>query len=57
LVSASALMKKITIIGRCGSQYQENRPKRPSCARTMSDRFSEPVEIKTPMMISPIETS
>ena len=50
-------MKKITIIGKCGSQYQLSSPKRPSCARTISERFSEPVEISTPMMISPIETS
>src|SRR3546814_10362059 len=41
LVSASAEMKKITNIGRSGSQYQENRPQAPAWASTMSDRRSE----------------
>ena len=36
LVSASAEMKKMTTIGKSGSQYQLNRPKRPACASTMS---------------------
>ncbi len=32
LVSASAEMKNSTTIGRCGSQYQLNRPEPPCCA-------------------------
>ena len=36
MVSASAEMKKITNIGKSGSQYQPNSPKRPSCASTMA---------------------
>src|SRR5437763_6227443 len=42
LVSASAETKKITNMGNNGSQYQPNMPKRPSCASTMAERFSEP---------------
>src|SRR5215470_14202082 len=36
LVSASADTKKTTNIGKSGSQYQPNIPKRPSCASTIS---------------------
>ena len=47
LVSARAEMKKITNIGRSGSQYQPRRPKRESCALTISSRFSEPTQSRT----------
>src|SRR6185312_10855450 len=57
LVSASAEMKKMTNIGRSGSQYQPNMPKRVSCAATMADRFSEPAHNRTVMITKPIETS
>ena len=57
LVSASAEMKKITNIGKSGSQYQPNSPKRPSCASTMALRLSEPAQSSTVMMTKPIETS
>src|SRR4051812_42200808 len=57
LVSAIAVMKKITNIGRSHSQYQPRSPKRVSCARTMSVRLSEPAHISTVMMTKPSETS
>ncbi len=50
-------MKKITIIGKCGSQYHDRKPQSPSCACTMVVRFSDPVDSNTPMMIRPMETS
>src|SRR2546421_144125 len=57
LVSASAETKNTTNIGNSGSQNQLNRPKRPSCALTMSVRLSEPTHSSTVMMTKPIETS
>src|SRR5450631_989183 len=57
LVSASAEMKKITNIGRSGSQNQPNRPQALSCALTMSVRLSEPTHSSTVMKTKPIETS
>src|SRR4051794_16116762 len=57
LVSASAEMKKITNIGKSGSQYQPNNPKRPSCASTMALKLSEPAHSSTVMMTKPIDTS
>ncbi len=56
-VSASAEMKKITNIGKSGSQYQPKRPKCVSCALTMSERLSEPAQSSTVMITKPIETS
>src|SRR6187549_573472 len=50
LVSASAEMKKITNIGRSGSQYQPNKPYLVFCASTMAVRFSEPTHSSTVMM-------
>src|ERR1044071_10135842 len=50
LVSASAETKKNTNIGRSGSQYQPNMPKRVSCAATIADNFSEPAQSSTVMM-------
>ncbi len=50
-------MKNRNTIGKCGSQYQLNRPQSPSCAATISPKFSEPVEMITPTMMKPIETS
>ena len=44
-------------IGNSGSQYQPRRPKRVSCARTMSERFSEPAHRSTVTMTKPIDTS
>src|SRR6267154_1951097 len=57
LVSARAEMKKITNIGRSGSQYQPNRPQLPSCALTIADKFSDPAHKRTVMKTKPIETS
>src|SRR6478752_6614851 len=57
LVSASAEMKKITNIGRSGSQYQPNKPQLPSCASTIADRLSDPAHSRTVMMTKPMETS
>ena len=57
MVSASAEMKNSTTIGKCGSQYQVNSPQPPSCASTIRLRFSDPVEISTPTMMKPIDTS
>ena len=57
MVSASAEMKKITIIGNSGSQYQPNSPHLPFCASTMAVRLSEPTHSSTVMMTKPIETS
>src|SRR5579872_1468239 len=56
-VSASAEMKKITNIGKSGNQYQPKRPKRVSCALTISERLREPAQSSTVMMTKPIETS
>ena len=56
-VSASADTKKITNIGKSGSQYQPSRPKRVSCARTMSERFSVPAISSTLTITKPIDTS
>src|SRR5882762_5966217 len=56
LVSARAEMKKITNIGRSGSQNQLNRPHLPSCAMTIADKLSEPTHKRTVMMTNPIET-
>src|SRR5215831_19944881 len=57
LVSARAETKNTMNIGNSGSQNQLNRPKRPSCALTMSVRLSEPTHNSTVMMTKPIETS
>src|SRR4051794_18129176 len=57
LVSANAETKKITNIGKSGSQYQLSMPYLPFCASTMSDRLSEPTQSKTVMITKPIETS
>src|SRR3954467_11940796 len=57
LVSASAEMKKMMNIGNSGSQNQLNIPKRPSCAATMSPRFSDPTQSSTVMITKPMETS
>src|ERR1700689_4975748 len=57
LVSASAEMKKITIIGNSGSQYQPKSPHLLFCASTMAVRLSEPTHSSTVMMTKPIETS
>src|SRR5690606_26851933 len=64
-VSASAEMKNTMNIGNSTSQCQSrNELGRPSqvprpvpCARTMSDRLSEPTSSSTEMMTKPIETS
>lgn len=56
LVSASALMKNSTSIGKCGSQNHDSRPA-PACALTMSVRFIDPAEMMMPMMIRPRLTS
>src|SRR5271169_6353188 len=57
LVSASAETKKMTNIGNSGSQYQPSRPRRVSCACTISEMLSEPTISSTVMMTKPIETS
>src|SRR5690242_6246837 len=57
LVSASAEMKKMTNIGKSGSQYQPSRPHLVSCAATIADRLSDPTHSSTVMMTKPIETS
>src|SRR5262245_48126351 len=64
LVSASADTKKITNIGRSGSQNQLNMPKRSShrntpmyCASTIAVRLSEPAHNSTVMITKPIDTS
>src|SRR6476659_8830212 len=57
LVSASVEMKNTTNIGKSGRKYQLNKPKRPSCAATISLKFSEPAQSSTVMMTKPIETS
>src|ERR1700726_5073155 len=57
LVSASAEMKKITIIGNSGSQYQPKSPHLPFCASTMAVRLSEPTQSSTGMMTKRMETS
>ena len=49
--------KNTTNIGNSGSQYQPSRPKRVSCARTMSDKLSEPAISSTVTITKPIETS
>ena len=50
-------MKKITNIGKSGSQYQPKRPNRVSCARTTSFRLSEPTIISTVTITKPMDTS
>src|SRR3954462_5522121 len=50
LVSASAETENTTNIGKSGIQYQPRIPHLPSCAATMSDRFSEPTQSSTVMM-------
>src|ERR1700733_2042598 len=57
LVSASAETKKITNIGRSGSQYQPRKPQALFCASTIAERLSEPTHRRTVMMTKPIETS
>ena len=57
MVSASAEMKNRINIGKCGRKYQFSRPQSPSCAATMDEKFIDPVERITPMMIRPIDTS
>src|SRR5436309_383024 len=57
LVSANADTKNTMNIGNSGSQYQFRKPKRPSCAFTMSMRLSDPAHSRTVMMTKPIETS
>src|ERR1700674_5900134 len=57
LVSASAEMKKITIIGNSGSQHQPSKPHLLFCASTMAVRLSEPTHSSTVMMTKPMETS
>src|SRR5580698_338304 len=67
LVSASAEIKKITSIGKSGSQYQfrmlshgtpsEVASPRCCCASTIAVRLSEPTQSNTVMMTKPIETS
>ena len=57
LVSANALIKNKTTIGRCGSQYQLNNPKEPSCAATIAPKFIDPVDRMMPTMIRPSDTS
>ena len=58
LVSASAEMKKITNIGKSGSQYQlEHARSGPFCASTIAVRLSEPTHSSTVMITKPIETS
>ena len=44
-------------IGKSGSQYQPSSPQRVSCARTMSERFSDPAQRTTVTITKPIETS
>src|SRR6185437_9899274 len=56
-VSASDETKKMTNIGRSGSQYQPKRPQLVFWASTMAERFNEPAQISTVMMTKPIETS
>src|SRR5262245_18900227 len=56
-VSANADTKKITNIGKSGSQNQLNIPYLPICASTIADRLSEPAHSRTVMMTKPIETS
>ena len=51
-VSAKVLMKKMTNIGKSGMKNQTL-----VCARTTSDRFSEPTQSSTVTMTKPIETS
>src|SRR3982074_2852763 len=55
-VSASAEMKKSTNIGKSGLKTNQPRISGP-CARTMSDRLSEPANRRTVMRTNPIETS
>src|ERR1700731_390092 len=56
-VSARAEMKKITIIGKRGSQYQPSKPHLLFCASTIAVRLSEPTHSSTVMMTKPMETS
>src|SRR5712691_727302 len=56
-VSASAEMKKMTNMGKSGSQYQPNRRNRVFCASTMAVRLSDPTHSSTVMMTKPMETS
>src|SRR5881392_633441 len=52
-VSASAEMKKMTNMGKSGSQYQPNMPNRVFCASTMAVRLSDPTHSSTVMMTKP----
>src|SRR5262245_34506852 len=56
LVSASAEMKKSTNIGKSGLNTNQPRMSGP-CARTMSERLSEPAKSRTVISTKPIETS
>src|SRR5262245_19707754 len=56
LVSASAEMKKSTNIGKSGLNTNQPRMSGP-CARTISERLSEPANRRTVMSTKPIETS
>ena len=51
------LIKNKKTIGKCGMKYQLKKPKSPFCAATIAPKFIDPVEIITPIMIKPIETS
>src|SRR5687767_15592341 len=56
LVSASAEMKKSTNIGNSGLNTNQPRMSGP-CARTISERLSEPAKSRTVIRTKPMETS
>src|SRR6266566_6075444 len=56
LVSASADTKKSTNIGSSGENTNQPRMSG-ACARTISDRFSEPAKSSTVIKTKPMETS
>src|ERR1700742_5130457 len=56
LVSASAEMKNSTNMGASGENTNQPRMSGP-CARTISDRFSEPANNRTVIRMKPMETS
>src|SRR5947208_10839126 len=56
LVSASADMKKITNIGSSGENTNQPRISG-ACARTISERFSEPANSSTVIKTKPMEPS
>src|SRR3712207_5911448 len=56
-VSAMAEMKKITNIGKSGSQYQPRIPSAVSCASTIFDRLREPAHMSTVTITKPSDTS